>query len=357
MQQSISFRVGSSPVFLLLVWAAAGALGQDEPAKTHEEEAAGNRHEYVIRMGGTMDGPSTRGPIGYAAWSQEFEPNISVRMENVGDTDVVNPWVLVNGKRNWRTVEDIVAEAQAGRETDKERAVGIWQFEIGHRFHWTTGDAEDNDPVKVFNVYGYTLCGNDAHVISDLWRTAGFKVRRGYPQGHCTAEVFYGGRYHHLDGDENIVCLLRDNTTIASEADIVRDHDLMKRTHTYGILAHDDRGTDEFSASLCVYEGHREGEHRSHIGHRMHLALRPGEALEWRWDNVGRFHSNWAGYKVGTDVRARICNGRMVYTPRFAGVPPESGTVWELRSPYVIVRGALQGSAWRCGGTACQVAL
>lgn len=319
------------------------ALG-DEPVKTHTETAGTARHEYVIRVGGTMDGPSTRSPIGYAAWEQAFEPNVSVRMENVGATDVVNPWIVVNGRRNWRTVEDIVAEAVAGRTTDRERAIGIWQFEIGNRFHWTTGDVEDMDPVKVFNIYGYTLCGNDAHVISDLWRSAGFETRRGYPQGHCTAEVFYNGRFHHLDGDENIICLLRDNATIASEADIVRDHDLMKRTHTYGILRNDDRMTDEFSASLCVYEGHREGEHRSHIGHKMHLTLRPGEALEWRWDNRSRFHTRWTGYNVSAEVLARICNGRVIYTPNLPPLKQQNGTVWELRSPYVIVGGKIRAT-------------
>jgi len=48
-------------------------------------------------MGGTMDGANTRTPIGYGTWSQTFEPNISLRMENIGSTDVVNPWVIVNG--------------------------------------------------------------------------------------------------------------------------------------------------------------------------------------------------------------------------------------------------------------------
>ena len=343
---------------LSTIYLARLAMAQAGEVKTHAALAKSNRCEYAIEMGGTMDGVNTRSPIGYAVWSQKFEPNVSVRMENVGDVDVVNPWVFVNGKRHWRTVEDIVAEATAGRKTDKERAIGIWQFEIGHRFHWTTGDAEDNDPVKVFNVYGYTLCGNDAHVISDLWRTAGFKVRRGFPQGHCTAEVFYNGRYHHLDGDENIICLLRDNETIASEADIVRDHDLMKRTHTYGILASDHRKTDEFSASLCVYEGHRQGEHRSHIGHTMHFTLRPGEALEWRWDNIGKLHTSWKGYKVGRHVMDRICNGRMSYTPKLPEISKQNGTVWKVHSPYVIVGGKIKGTFVRPSKEAvCKLAI
>jgi len=326
---------------LVLVLAATGGAGPE--SKKHTEIATSSKHEYTIEMGGTMDGVNTRSPIGYAPWTQEFEPNISVKMENVGDTPVVNPWVFVNGKHNWRTVEDIVAEATAGRKTDKERAIGIWQFEIGHRFHWTTNDEEDMDPVKVFNIYGYTLCGNDAHVITALWRTAGFEVRRGFPQGHCTAEVFYDGMFHHLDGDENIICLRRDNHTIAGEVEIVRDHDLMKRTHTYGILARDSRTTDEFSASLIVYEGHRQGQHKSYIGHKMHFILRPGEALEWRWDNVGKMHNKWKDYNVRKSVMDRICNGRMYYSP----IPPEmskqNGTVWKIASPYVIVGGKISG--------------
>ena len=43
-------------------------------------------------MGGTMDGENTRTPIGYSAWSRAFEAMREMRIENVGDTTVVNPW-------------------------------------------------------------------------------------------------------------------------------------------------------------------------------------------------------------------------------------------------------------------------
>jgi len=275
-------------------------------------------------MGGTMDGPSTRDPIGYAAWDQAFEPNRSVRLENVGETPVVNPWLLVNGKHRWRTVQEIIEEIVGElppNASDRERAIAIWEFEKHHRFHATTGDAECLDPVKVFNVYGYTLCGDDAQVIADLWRAAGLKTRRGHPQGHCTTEVFYDGDWHLLDGDENIICLLRDNETIAEEADIVRDHDLMKRTHTYGILAGDSRATDEFSASLCVYDGEdRTGDWQSHLGHTMQFTLRPGESIEWRWDHRGKAHGIWEGQSLlsgwGETAWARHCNGFWRYEPK-----------------------------------------
>ncbi|MBM3477256.1 MAG: hypothetical protein FJX75_28650 [Armatimonadetes bacterium] len=81
----------------------------DRP-REHVETIAATSHEYAIEMGGTMDGPSTRDPIGYGAWDQVFEPNRFVRLENVGGTPVVNPWLLVNGKHRWRTVQDVVGE-------------------------------------------------------------------------------------------------------------------------------------------------------------------------------------------------------------------------------------------------------
>ena len=366
------------------VFAAGGgpeAAPTDRP-RQHAEVIKSSTHEYVIEMGGTMDGPSTRSPIGYGAWSQGFEPNQFVRLENTGETPVVNPWVLVNGKHRWRTAEEIIDEIMSDLPpgaSDKERAIAVWEFEKHHRFHATTGDKEVNDPVKVFNVYGYTLCGNDAQVIADVWRTAGFQTRRGHPTGHCTTEVFYDGDWHLLDGDENIICLLRDNETIAEEADIVRDHDLMKRTHTYGILAGHSRDRDEFSASLCTYDGDdRTGDWNSHIGHTMHFTLRAGEAIEWRWDHREKAHGIWEGQSLltgwGETAWARHANGYWVYEPRLArrsfldqlvqgenlgtfvtrspalhprapGQPAVA--VIEMKTPYVIVGGRVKAKVAR----------
>jgi len=243
---------------------------------------------YEIDFAGTVDGTMTRMPVGYAAFVQGWQPNRSLLIENVGQSDVQNPFVVVGGKRNWRTVEDVVVEATRGYTSPADRARAIWEFRRRTRFHATTWDSECNDAVKVLNVYGYTLCGNEARVISDLWKAAGLTVRRGYPIGHVVAEVFYDGDYHLLDSDEHVIALERDNRTIASCSEVVRDHDLVKRTHTYGIGRRDHRRTDEFSASLYVYEGERQGDFGTNTRHAMDLTLRPGESIEFRWDHVGK---------------------------------------------------------------------
>jgi hypothetical protein len=51
-----------------------------------------------------------------------------------------------------------------------------------------------------------------------------------------------------------------DNLTVACEQDLVRDHDLIKRCHTQGILNPDKRANDEWEASIYVYDGAPEGD-------------------------------------------------------------------------------------------------
>ena len=48
-----------------------------------------------------------------------------------------------------------------------------------------------------------------------------------------------------MDGSLGMIYLLRDNETLASDQQLARDHDLVKRTHTMGILVDDSRARDE----------------------------------------------------------------------------------------------------------------
>ena len=315
--------------------------------RRHVEDISSARHEYSVRLGGTVDGASTRDPIVYAAWKQGFDPMRTVRLENTGDTDVVNPWLLANGKRNWRTTADIAGEAMRtygdpARMSDGEKARAIFEFLRRNRFHATTGDFEVRDPVKMFNVYGFSLCGDNAPVLMDLWRAAGLRARRGFPIGHCVAEVWYGGGWHLLDGDESILFLERDNRTVAAERAVAGDHDLSRRAYE-----------NEYLPALYNYDGTRSGDYPAHTEHRMEFTLRPGEALEWRWGQGEKLHyapnpvlfllksadlHNW-----GPNAWATLRNGKWIYTPRLGrkGAP----LTWKIRTPYVIVGGRVRGAS------------
>ena len=358
-----------------------GDLPGDQ-ARTRVETMDKGTHEYRIELRGTVDGVMTRQPIGYAAFVQGWQPNRYVRIENIGKTDVRNPRIVAGGRRNWWTVGDVAAEATRGTTTPADRARAIWEARRRSRFHACTWDGECSDLLKALGVYGYTLCGNEACVINDLWKAAGLKTRRGYPVGHCVTEVFYDGAYHLLDSDEHVICLERDNRTLASCEEIVRDHDLVKRTHTYGIGQGENRRTDEFSASLYSYEGKREGDQGTYARHSMDLVLRPGESIELRWDHAGKQYTAGVLPKEGQPLRDglgdlrsgwgataydNLRNGKLRYRPeltrpagtdavenvtfdaRSTAIKPAdpkkpASVTWRFASPYVFVGGKVKAA-------------
>ena len=339
-------------------------------AKSRVEEitaSMGATHKYTVFQSGTMDGRNCRSPMGCGisregAFLQTWESNRSVRMENVGDADIVNPW-LSNGRNNFRSVEEIVCSAVSPGMTDADKAFALWFQEIQYRHHSPGDNSELGDPVKVFNVYGYNTCGNDSICLATLWREAGLKVAPARALGHCISQAFYDGGWHFYDGDMHSVYLLRDNQTVAGEQDIVRDHDLIKRTHSKGILFPDTWWSEPEMCSMYFFEGQVAGERSGKSDTTMNMVLRPGEALVWRWGQLRQLKYHGMLHVTPT-YESAIYNGQWEYRPDFtnalwrkgaaavenvtmapdglAAYEGKTGTiVWSMRSPYVFVGGRL----------------
>ncbi|NQU26043.1 MAG: hypothetical protein HQ567_32555, partial [Candidatus Nealsonbacteria bacterium] len=127
-------------------------------AKSHVEEitaSTATTRKYTVLQSGTMDGRNCRAPMGCGiaregALLQTWESNRSVRMENVGDTDIINPW-LSNGRNNFRSVKEIVSSAVSPGMTDADKAFALWFQDIQYRHHSPGDNSELGDPVKVFN--------------------------------------------------------------------------------------------------------------------------------------------------------------------------------------------------------------
>jgi hypothetical protein len=120
-----------------------------DTARTRVEEITTSPHAYTVTQGGTMDGRNCRLPMGCGiaregAFLQTWESNRSVRMENVGETDIINPW-LSNGRNTFRSVEAIVASAVTPGMTEAEKAFALWFQEIQYRHH----SGGDNHKLRV----------------------------------------------------------------------------------------------------------------------------------------------------------------------------------------------------------------
>jgi len=367
-------------VLILLTMASVLAAGADEalpPRATvahptdkerfHLEEIATSPYQYRVRQAGTMDGRNCRSPMGCGiaregALLQSWESNRSVRMENVGAADVANAW-LSNGRNNFRNVAEIVASAVTPDMTDAAKAFALWFQEIQYRHHSGGDNNELGDPVKVFNVYGYNTCGNDSICLATLWRAAVLEAAPARALGHCISQVFYDNGWHFYDGDMHSVYLLRDNETVAGEQDIVRDHDLVKRTHSKGILMPDTWWDGQGMCAMYFYEGAVTGQRGQDPGTTMNMVLRPGEAIVWRWGQLSpvKYHGALMTMPAYPSL---IANGLWEYRPDFANeiwrqgaanvenitsgpaglaaAEDKPGTViWTMRSPYVFVGGRL----------------
>jgi hypothetical protein len=360
-------------IFLMLLLLSVSVCGEElapwksnhnpsDAPRRHVQEIAAGRLEYSIVQGGTMDGRNCRSPQGvWTPFEQTWESNRSVRLENVGSTDVINPW-LSNGRNDFRSISAIAARALDAGMSEREKAMALWWQQVQYRFHYQGDNKELASPVKVLNVYGHDTCGNDSICLAGLWKTAGLKVAPARLVGHCVTQVFYENSWHLFDSDMQSVYLLRDNETIASEQDLVRDHDLIKRTHTQGILRPDGRPGDEHQASIYLFEGAISGDRNAERASEMKMKLRPGEALVWRWG-----HTEPVKYHGSPQHKfpERICNGLWEYRPDFAkegwregadsvqgvvatadGLAAEEGKngeiVWTIRAPYVLVGGKLE---------------
>ncbi len=107
-------------------WASTAKPG--DAVKDHVELITDGRHAYTVVQSGTIDGRSCRSPMGVGmnmegALEQTWESNRAVRIENLGDTNVINPW-LSNGHNDFRTVKEIVESAVKPGMTDAEKAMG-----------------------------------------------------------------------------------------------------------------------------------------------------------------------------------------------------------------------------------------
>ena len=112
--------------------------------------------------------------------------------------------------------------------------------------------------------------------------------------------------------------LMRDNHTVANELDLVRDHDLIKRVHQYGIMSPMDalRNNEDY-AQYYTWEGNTTVQLDGWAWWTMAMVLRPHEAIEWRWghETPVKYHGDMQGHPPM--VPDTICNGVWEYAPDF----------------------------------------
>jgi hypothetical protein len=343
-------------------------------AKSHVQDVTTATFTYNVTQGGTLDGKMcTTLPGVWEPYQQTWESNRSVRMENVGAVNVINPWLTI-GPIDFFSQQTIANSVIKGLSTDREKALAIFYFYITHRFHKGNGDnGSQGDVSQAINAFGFNTCGNSTLCIADLLDKAGLRdCIFSHCPGHCVPQAFFDGKYHTLDGDMATIMLLRDNHTLACETDLIRDHDLIKRVHQYGIMSPmNSVKNNEDYAQYYTFEGQTTQRLKGWNWWTMGMVLRPHEAIEWRWghETPVKYHGDMRGYPPM--VPDTIYNGVWEYAPDFkndsqwrAGATvtnisnkegvltaADGGTgtiVWAMKVPYQFIGGTLAAAGDGC---------
>lgn len=231
-----------------------------------------------------------------------FVDNRGIILENVGDNDIINPWISINGDKNWFSISDMLEEILQNETDPKRRAFRIWIFLKENRYHWCPAETgyEIHSPPKFLNVYGYGFCDDSATNAEALFKSAGFQQARCWGlSGHVVPEVYYYYRWHMLDPDLQVFYPKRDNVVVASVGECAADGYLVRRVSGSSI-----ENLYVTTQDNSTYENQWDNKYT------MAMTLRPGEKLERYWYNWGKFHDIYMRQEPPL-----YGNGRLSYNP------------------------------------------
>lgn len=335
--------------------------------RTHTEEIDSSSHEYRIEMGGTLDAENTK-TLSTGNCVIAFQPNLSLVIENAGDTPVVNPRLVLNDRGDWYTFENLLAELTRGARTDQEKVYLIWQGMRENLYHQTPlfANHEPHDPVRLLNIFGFNLCDDAGNAGCSLFHHAGFAGSKNRAlNGHVQCEAFVGGKLQFMDIDMDCFYLDRENERPVSGDECARDHDLVRRELNYGPVVSEFQSSDAPAALFGPDDRLHDAQLR---GHEIAYTLRPGEKAVFRWDNIGKYCAEsrqWAHrpkyygnskfiFQPPLDVKSveadAIAAVGMVRTTaaqaggKIAGASADAHLIYEMKVPYTICGGAVQAA-------------
>lgn len=249
--------------------------------------------------------------------------------------------------------------------TDHEKALAAWRTAVMFQHQDNPPnehlhrEAVVQDPIKVFNVYGYGFCSMASGNVAALARHAGLKARGWGINAHSVPEVYYGGAWHLLDASlinyfpkpdgnlasvEEVLAAVKewyDNNPgyKGNDAKLRAFHGadgwsgwkrgpaLLGRSPHYDAHGWWPARTHGWYATMQEYDGTlgKGGkpflyEYGYSQGYRVNVCLRPGERLTRNWSNKGLHINGKDGGPACLNTKAGADS--LVYTPAFGDLAP-----------------------------------
>ena len=241
--------------------------------------------------------------------------------------------------------------------TDAEKALAVWQTAVAFRHQdappneYLQSEGNVHDAIKMFNVYGYSMCCCASATVEQLARYIGLEARGHGITAHSVPEVYYDGAWHLLDASliayfpkaDGQLASLEETVTgvrawLADHPDLKGNGGkLMEFMRNGGwrngpdILSrcpfYDDNGwlpaathgwystMQEFDTEAFIYEyGYSQG-------YQVNIQLRPGERLARNWSNKG-LHVNMTDGGAPGCLNGAVGQGDLRYAPQYGDIAP-----------------------------------
>jgi hypothetical protein len=265
--------------------------------------------------------------------------------------------------------------------SDKEKALAVFRSEV--TFQQADAPPQEYlqredavlDPIKLFNVYGYTLCSVSSANVVCLARYVGLPARCFAINNHVVPEIFYDHAWHMLDADL-IEYYPKADGSIASLQEIVDGVSKWKAEHPeyatinkssrYAFMANPGWKTGpeilrrnpfydangwlpcaEFAwGDTMLQFGRIDNGWQScySMGYRVNVQLREGESLTRNWFNKG-LHVNRDGGQSPGSLTAKIGEGSFRHSPKWGDIAPGRVGNGTLEYDVPLASGAFRGGA------------
>lgn len=210
------------------------------------------------------------------------------------------------------------------------------------------------DPIKMFNVYGYTMCSVSAASMACLARYAGLPARVSTVREHIVPEFYFDGAWHMLDADQ-IHYFPKADGSIASLPEIVAGisswlevhpefpmndkaarHQWMKekdwkvagpeilsRNPYFNASGWLPVGRFAWADSIQTFSRINPPSRSCYsMGYEVKIQLRPGERLTRNWSNQG-LHVNMDGVWLAPRIlKPKVAEKELAYTRQWGDVAP-----------------------------------
>ena len=253
---------------------------------------------------------------------------------------LISPRVTSPNATDFSSLPALFASPRLAGKKGQDLAIAIWELIVDKQeglYHSCPAIERLTghfvyDPVKLFNCFGWSICGVTANLMAVVYKAAGFPdARIANLKEHEAAEVFYDGGWHLLDGDLQAFHRRHppNQAVIASHEECIADPTLVSQQQNPSKPYYlPDRPPDKM-AELYKVPPSYDRAYAEHA-HTMDFVLRPGERLErhtfhegnWIWfSSYNEFKKRWPsewkddGPWERFPPHRRFGNGKWVYEP------------------------------------------